>query len=95
MNQTNDTRYDIDFKDYSFNEEPGVFSYRLQKKLKSKSGRMSIFVEGAGGVKHQITLYPDSNFLGVESVSEGTKISVEFVCSKNGKIYAKSIKVEG
>ena len=94
MNQNNDTHYDIDFRDYSFNEQPGIFSYRLQKKLKSKNGRMSIFVEGANGVKHQITLYPDSNFLGVEGVSEGAKISVEFVCSKNGKIYAKSITVE-
>ena len=90
----NDTHYDVDFTEYTFNNSPGVYTYRLRKKLKSRTGRMSIFVDGKNGVKHQITLYPDSNFLGAAGISEGAVITVEFVVSKNGKVYAKSITVE-
>ena len=86
--------YDIDFNDYSFNDMPGTFTYRLRKKRMAKSGNMTLFVDCDNGAKHMITLFPDNNFHGMLSVEPEAVISVEFVCSKNGRIYAKSITVK-
>ena len=94
MNKNSDTRYDVDFSEYHFNDHPGVFTYKLHKKLKTKNGNMSIFVQSVNGEKHQITLFPDSHFLGMKNVKVGSTIRVEFVVSKNGKVYAKSIEVK-
>ena len=87
--------YDIVFSDYHFNNNPGIFTCKLQKKLKTKNGNMSIFVQTANGDKIQITLFPDNNFLGIDDISVGEKIKVEFVVSRNNRVYAKSISAEG
>ena len=72
-------KYEIDFKDYSFMDEEGEFSGRLDSKNFGKSHNIIANITLTGA-------YSDTEYLGLKDIEVGSDVIMTFEKSKNGRI---------
>lgn len=79
-------KYEIDFKEYSFMDEEGEFSGRLDSKNYGKSHNIIANITLTGGRKITAGAYSDTEYLGLKDIEVGSDVIMTFEKSRNGRI---------
>ena len=82
-----------DYSYYFYADEPGVFTYKLRWKERTKAGNYTLFLDCTNGEKHRVTLFKDGPLFDYRFLNPGTRIAVSFEDSASGKCYAKRIHI--
>lgn len=79
-------KYEIDFTDYSFMDEEGEFSGRLDSKNFGKSHNIIANITLTGGRKITAVAYSDNDYLGLKEIEVGSNVTMTFERANNGRI---------
>ena len=82
----------IDFNEYNFIDETGTFEGVLMHKHYGKKNNIVAYVDLDDGRKVIAVAYKEpENYLGLNHISENTRVSLTFIERDSGKIYLSEV----
>lgn len=82
----------IRLDDYSFNDEEGTFTARLDGKRWGKKANLLAYFTLENGKKVVASAWWEKEYLGIDEYKEGTMLTLTCTKSKNGKVYLRKVE---